>query len=66
MSLIEEILDRAGLPQSEICRRLGIKTQSLNQYRTLRRKRPSIQWLCRLADACGARLIIEFPARPLA
>jgi predicted XRE-type DNA-binding protein len=65
MSLIEQLLDRSGLPQTEIARRLGIRKQSLNQYRHLRRKRPSIQWIARLADACGARLFVEFPARPL-
>lgn len=61
MGLIEMLLERAGVPQAEIARRLGIRHQSLNQYRWLRRKRPSIQWLVKLANACGARIIIEFP-----
>lgn len=63
--LIELLLDGAGLPSSEIARRLGIRVQSLNQYRYLRRKRPSIQWMSRLAQACGGRLILELPERPL-
>ena len=65
MQLIELLLDRAGLSQAEVASRLGIRRQSLNQYRWLRRKRPSIQWFTKLAQACGARIIIEFPSRPL-
>lgn len=64
-SLIEQLLNRAGLPEAELARRLGIKRQSLNQYKISRRRRPSVQWLARLAEACGARLLIEFPAKPL-
>lgn len=63
MALIELILDRAGVSQAEVARRLGIRHQSLNQYRWLRRKRPSIQWISRLAQACGARIVIEFPTK---
>ena len=63
MGMIELLLDRAGVPQAEVARRLGIRFQSLNQYRWLRRKRPSIQWFARLANACGARLVIEFPTK---
>lgn len=63
--LIETLLDRSGLTQSELARRLGITFQSLNQYKYLRRKRPSVQWFTRLAHACGARVVLEFPSRPI-
>jgi hypothetical protein len=64
-SLIELVLDRSGLTQSEIARRLGIKLQSLNEYYRGRRRRPSVQWLARLIDVCGAKIYVEFPSRPM-
>jgi transcriptional regulator with XRE-family HTH domain len=65
MSLIDQLLAHAGLSQTEVAERLGIRVQSLNQYRYLRRKRPSLRWFARLAEACGARITLEFPAKPL-
>lgn len=59
--LVEEIIERAGMSQAEVARRLGITPQSLNQYFTHRRERPSIIWIARLAEVCGARLLVEFP-----
>lgn len=59
-ALIALLLERSGVPQAEIARRLGIKPQTLNQYVWLRRKRPSIQWIVRLAQACGATIKVEF------
>lgn len=63
MNLIEQLLARSGMTDSEIAERLGIRRQSLTQYRYLRRKRPSVAWLARLAEATGARLYLEWPAR---
>lgn len=63
--LIEEVIDRSGLSRTEISDRLGVRKQSFNQYTYLRKKRPSVQWLARLVDVCGGKLIIEFPPSPL-
>ena len=57
--LIDQLILSSGLTQSEIARRLGIRLQSLNQYR--RRKRPGVIWLAKLAEACGGRVVVEFP-----
>lgn len=57
--LIDQLIAKSGLSQSELARRLGIRLQSLNQYR--RRKRPGVVWLAKLAEACGGRLYVEFP-----
>lgn len=59
--LIDQLIARSGLSKSEIARRLGIKLQSLNQYP--RRRRPGVIWLAKLAEACGGRLVVEFPSR---
>lgn len=61
MSLIDECISKAGISQRELADRLGLKHQSVNQYRMLRRKRPSIQWISKLVTACGARLVVEWP-----
>lgn len=65
MALIGTLIERAGISQSEIARRLGVAPQSVNQLYRKRRRRPSIQWVAKLAAACGARLMVEFPERPL-
>lgn len=57
--LVDQLITKSGLTQSEIARRLGIRLQSLNQYR--RRKRPGVVWMAKLAEACGGRLVVEFP-----
>lgn len=59
ISLIEQLIAKSGLSQSEIARRLGIKLQSLNQYRF--RRRPGLKWIVRLADVTGAKIYVEFP-----
>jgi len=63
--LIELLIERSGTPQAELARRMGITLQSLNQYVRGRRQRPSLIWLARLAELCGARIVVEFPSRPL-
>lgn len=64
-ALIDRLLDRANLDEKSLAQRLGIKQQTLHQYRMSRRKRPSIQWLVKLASACGAKIVVEFPSTPL-
>lgn len=63
--LIELLIERSGTPQAELARRMGITIQSLNQYKMGRRQSPSLAWMARLAEVCGARITIEFPSRPL-
>lgn len=64
-ALIDRLLDRANLSDAELAARLGIRKNTLYQYRVGRRKRPSIQWLVKLINACGGRLMIEYPTSPL-
>ena len=64
-ALIDKLLDRANLSEKELAERLGVKPQTVHQYRMSLRKRPSIQWLVKLASACGARITIEFPSNPI-
>ncbi len=64
-ALIEQLIQRSGLSQGELCRRIGIDPRGLSQYRHRRRQRPSIWWMARLATACGARFWIEWPQRPM-
>lgn len=63
--LIDELLDRSNLTVSEAAERIGVSKQSVHQYRSLRRKRPSIQWLARLVEACGGRIFVELPTKQL-
>lgn len=60
-SLIARLIDQSGLHQVELANRMGVCRQSVNQYRIGRRSNPSIQWLARLVNVCGGRLLIEFP-----
>ena len=57
--LIDQLIAKSGLSMSEIARRLGIRLQSLNQYR--HRRKIGLIWLTRLAEACGGRVVVEFP-----
>jgi len=61
--LVDLLIARSGVSQKEVARRLGVAPQSLNQYRMKRRARPSAQWLARLAEVCGARLVVELGSR---
>ena len=65
MHLVGQLIERAGVTQAEIARRLGVEPQSVNQVYRQRRKRPTIQWLAKLAAACGAKILVEFPLSPL-
>lgn len=61
--LIEEVIARSGMSYTEVATRLGIKVQTLNQYRYGFRPNPSVSWLSRLALVCGGRLVLEMPPR---
>lgn len=65
IAIIDQLLARAGLSQAEACRRIGITPPAFNQYRLGRRLRPSLWWMVRLAQTCGAKIVVEFPPKPL-
>jgi transcriptional regulator with XRE-family HTH domain len=58
--LLELMLDRAGLTISEVARRLGVSPQAVRQY-IHGRRRPSLLQVLKIAETCGARLLIEYP-----
>lgn len=62
-SLISDLIERTGVSQHELARRLGIKVQSINQYKMAKRANPSIKWLMRLIEAGGGRLVVEYPEK---
>lgn len=63
--LLEELLSRSNLTIAELAARLGLRPQSLIQYRNRRRLKPSLQWFVRLVEACGGRIVLEMPTQPL-
>ena len=65
MHLIDELLSRSGLSVHELAKRLGVQRSTINQYRYMRRTKPSVKWLVRLVDVCGGRIWVEFPDKPL-
>lgn len=62
--LLEQLLEKAGITIKEAAEKLGMEsTNSVRQYITGRRVRPSLMWFVRFAEMCGARVIIEWPGR---
>ncbi len=59
--LIELLIQRSGVSQAELARRLGITPQALGQYVKAKR-RATFHWLVRLAQVCGARVTVDFPS----
>lgn len=59
--LIQLLIDRSGVSQAELARRLGITPQALGQYVKARR-RATFHWLVRLAQVCGGKVTVEFPS----
>jgi transcriptional regulator with XRE-family HTH domain len=53
------VIERSGLSQAEIAKRLGITRQTVNQA-VLARRRPTLQWFAKLAGVCGAVVVVEF------
>ena len=58
-ALIEALIETSGMSQNELAKRLGVSYQTIQQRR--RAKRPSLIWIARLAEVCGAKIIIELP-----
>ena len=58
--IINKILEHSGNTQASACKLLGIHVTTMQQYRTGRHIQPSVWWLNRLVQACGARLVVEF------
>lgn len=72
--VIDEMLARAGLTKTEAAARMGAdvsglvhmqhgtKTSAPGNGKTYRYERkPSVEWLARLASACGCQLVVRFP-----
>lgn len=74
---IDTMLERAGINKAELARRLGCSRAAVSQQtlgsksqtpgpdgkvRFMRRK-PSVDYFCRVAAVCGARLILEYSDR---
>jgi transcriptional regulator with XRE-family HTH domain len=58
--LLGTMLDRGGLTISECARRCAITPQGIRQY-IHGRRRPSLMQVLKIADVCGARILVEFP-----
>lgn len=59
--LLEVILSRGGLTMKEAADRLGVSSNTIRQYVHGRRSKPSLIWFVKLANLCGARVVLEFP-----
>lgn len=59
--VISVLLERSGMPAAQVAAQMGVKPQSLNQYKIGRRLKPSARWLAKLAQVCGGRLVVELP-----
>ena len=57
-ALVELLIKRSGLSQADIAKRMGVKYQSLQQYRY--RTRPTMLCMVRLADVVGAKIVVSF------
>jgi hypothetical protein len=65
-AVIDALLKRAGISKAEAARRLGQRTQTLQQYSALKRgggRGVSLKWFLRLAAVCGATVKLHFPER---
>lgn len=62
--LVNQMLRHAGLTQVEAARRMGVSTNALAQY-CQGMRRPGLMIVLRIAEVCGARLLVEFSPSPL-
>lgn len=60
-ALVDHLIHRSGLSQREIALRLGITYQAIQSRR--KAKKPSLEWIAKLAETIGARVVIELPQR---
>lgn len=63
--ILEAALDAGGMSMVDLARRLGMKPQSLAQYKQSIRRNPSLEWIQRYLQTCGCRIVVEFPSEPL-
>ena len=61
--LLGTLLNRGGISIAEASRRLGVTSNAVRQYMRGRRSKPSLIWFIKFAQACGAKLVIEFPSK---
>lgn len=61
--LLETLISRSGKSLGVLSDSLGVTRNAVRQYIRGRRNKPSLIWFVRLAEACGARVSIEFPKR---
>lgn len=64
-AILRALLERSGLTQAELQRRMGLGRSSIHQYRHGLRRNPSLKWLVRYVLTCGGRLYLEMPREPL-
>lgn len=61
-ALILALVERSGLPSAEVARRMGFSRQCLNGYLSGKKANPSLVWITRLAQICGATLRLDWPS----
>lgn len=61
--LLETLLWRSGLTVRACAERCGVDESVIRKYLTGQRPQPSVWWLTRFANACGARVVVELPPR---
>jgi hypothetical protein len=61
VKLLETLLAKGRVSLREAARRMGTSDQSLRQYLKGRRSKPSLYWFVKLVEACGGRVLVEWP-----
>jgi hypothetical protein len=61
--LVNTIITRTGLKQTEVAERMGLTKQSIFNYYAGHRTSPSLFWFSRFVEACGGKVYVEFPDR---
>lgn len=63
--LYREMIERSGLSGAEVARRMGSRPQAIDQYKCGYKSNPGLRLTARVAQACGAQLVVEFPKNGL-